>query len=129
MEARSQMCEQEILTARPEAGHKGAGLLALPKRIPAKMKSSETRCLLGGKGVWCVWVDTQASSARGLLSRPLVGIEITYGGISSGFPLTTCFDLPGLQPMFGVSQDPPICAQTSLSQDRSSHKSLCIAWH
>ena len=45
-------------------------------------------------------------------------------GFSSGFPLTNHFDLPGAQSIFGVSQDPSMCAHASLSQDGSYHKDI-----
>ena len=38
-------------------------------------------------------------------------------GISSGFPLVNHLALPGSESIFGLSQDPPLCACTSLSQD------------
>ena len=38
-------------------------------------------------------------------------------GISSRFPLANHFDLSGSQSLFGISQDPSMCAQASLSQD------------
>ena len=34
---------------------------------------------------------------------------------SSGFPLTNHFGLPGSETIFGISQEPPVCACTSLS--------------
>ena len=66
--ARSQRCEQETPATRPE----GPGLLALPKRIPAKMKSSETRKVFTGRkrSIVCVARHTHASSERGFLSPP-----------------------------------------------------------
>ena len=43
--------------------------------------------------------------------------ELLLWGISSGFLLAGHFDLPGSQFISGISQDPPMCAHTSLSQD------------
>ena len=37
--------------------------------------------------------------------------------LPSRFPLVNYFDLPGSQSIVGISQDPPICVHTSLSQD------------
>ena len=37
-------------------------------------------------------------------------------GISFGFPLANHFDLPHLQPIFGLSQDPSICAHAFLAK-------------
>ena len=48
---------------------------------------------------------------------PLWQFELPLWGISSGFPLASHFDLPGSQPLFGLSQDPPLRTHTSLSQD------------
>ena len=36
---------------------------------------------------------------------------------TSEFPLVNHFDLPGSQSIFGISQDPHMCAHASLSQD------------
>ena len=38
-------------------------------------------------------------------------------GVSSSFPLTRHSDLPGSQSIFGVSQDPSLCAHASVSQE------------
>lgn len=37
--------------------------------------------------------------------------------LSSGFPSADHFDLPGSESMFGIPQEPPVCAAISLSQD------------
>ena len=37
--------------------------------------------------------------------------------ISSGFPLASHLALSGSESIFGLSQDPPMCACVSLSQD------------
>ena len=52
--------------------------------------------------------------------------------ISSGFPLTNHFDLPGSQSIFGISQDMSMCVHTSLSQDGFYRKDvwvMSISWH
>ena len=55
---------------------------------------------------------------------PLWQLELPLWGISSRFPLANHFDLPGSQPIFGLSQDPPLCAHTSLCQDGFCCKGL-----
>ena len=47
-------------------------------------------------------------------------------GISSEFPLANHYDLTGSQSLSGVSQDPPMCAHTSLSQDESYWKGIWV---
>ena len=54
-----------------------------------------------------MWIDTwQAQRAR---VAPLWQFESLLWGISSGFPLTNHFDLPGSESISGVSQDLPMC--------------------
>ena len=43
--------------------------------------------------------------------------EFLLWGIPSRSPLANNFDLPGSRFISGVSQDPPMCAYASLSQD------------
>ena len=43
--------------------------------------------------------------------------ESLIWGISSGFPLTNHFDLPGSQSIFGMSLDSSMCAHASFSLD------------
>ena len=43
-------------------------------------------------------------------------------GISSGFPLTNHFDLPGSWSIFGISQDSPVCMHAPLGQGNSTRK-------
>ena len=43
--------------------------------------------------------------------------ELLLWVISPGFALANHFDLPGSQSIFGISQDPSMCAHASLSQD------------
>ena len=71
--------------------------------------SETVKCLLGGKRVQCMWIDTRADSER-------IAPSLTWG-ISSWFPLANHFDLPGSESEFGISKDPPMCVYTSLSQD------------
>ena len=62
-----------------------------------------------------------------MMSHALAELELLLCNISSVFPLASNFDLP--QSILGVSQDPPMCAHASLSQDELYCKSLWIAWH
>ena len=48
---------------------------------------------------------------------PLWQFELLLWVVFSRFPLANHFGLPGSQSLFGLSQDPPICAQASLRQD------------
>ena len=70
-------------------------------------------------GIDLMWIDTQASSERELLSHALWQFELLLASISSEFPLANNFDLPGSQSIFGISLDPLLCAHTPLSQDGS----------
>ena len=77
--------------------------MALQKRIPTKMESSETR---------------KRSTVRvgrhmgGLGERvtPSWQFESLLWGIPSGFPLANHLALPGSESVFGLSQGPPMCA-------------------
>ena len=68
-----------------------------------------------------MWIDTWADAERerGTLSWQF---ELRVWGISSGFPLTNYFDLPGSWSIFGISQDSPTCAHASLGQGNSTRK-------
>ena len=91
-------------------------LLLCRKEPPQRWKVvKQGMCLFGGKTVHCMWIDTQMDSERGLSSM-LVATWTTSMGDVSGFPLANHF--PGSQPILGVSQDPPMYAHASLSQDR-----------
>ena len=63
---------------------------------------------------------------------PLRQFESLLWGISSRFPLTNHFDLPDSKSVFGVSQDRPTCAGTSLCQDGFYRRGLWVvnvSWH
>ena len=45
-------------------------------------------------------------------------------GISSRFPLANHLALPGSESVFGITQGPPLCARTSLSQDGFQRRGL-----
>ena len=71
-----------------------------------------------------MWIDTQADSERvpELLSCPSWQCDLFLWSISTEFPLASHYDLLGSQPIFGASQESPVCAYTSLSQDGSYQK-------
>ena len=52
--------------------------------------------------------------------------ESLLRGISSRFPLANHRDLPGSKSVFGISQDLPMCARASLSQDGFYHRALWV---
>ena len=74
-----------------------------------------------------VWIETWAERLL-----PSWQFKSLIRGISSGFPLASHFDFSGSQSVFDVSQDPPMCAQASLSQDEFYCKGLWVmslSWH
>ena len=72
-----------------------------------------------------MWIDTWADAERerGTLSWQF---ELRVWGISSGFPLTNYFDLPGSQSTFSLSRDPSMCTHASLSQDAFHRRGLWV---
>ena len=80
----------------------------------------------GKKKVWYMWMDTQADSEGESLSCTLMAIWITFMGVSSKFPLASHFDLPSSRSIFGVPQDPSMCAHASLSQDGSYRRGIWV---
>ena len=101
--------KHQILAIRPVISDKGPS--ALQKRIPTKMESSETRKVFTRKKrVQYVSIDTRADS-----ESPWVTLswqfELVLWDIFSNH-----FDFPGSLFVFGVFQDCPMCAHTSLSQ-------------
>ena len=76
-----------------------------------------------------MWLDTWADSEESPCVaelHPRGSLNNFYGGISSGLPLASHSDLPGSQSIYGASQDPPMCVNTSLSQDGSYCKGLWV---
>ena len=59
-----------------------------------------------------VHVDRHTGGLRDRVTRSWQ-FESLLWGISSVFPLTNHFDLPGSESIFGVSQDFPMCAHIS----------------
>ena len=75
--------------------------------------------------------QTHGSSRRETLSPALTAVWITSWVISSRLTLASRFDLPGSPSIFGVSQDPPVCAHVSLSQNGFYWKGVWVEhpWH
>ena len=70
-------------------------------------------------------VDTGADSDRERhWDSPSWQFELLLWDISSNVPLANHSDLPGSQSIFGISQDPPMYASVSLSQDGSYRKGI-----
>ena len=61
--------------------------------------------------------------------NPHGGLNYFYGGLSSEFPLMNHLALPGSESVFGISQDPPMSAFTSLSKDGFQQRGLWVCWH
>ena len=84
----------------------GPGSFALQKKIPKEMGSSETsEVFIRRNRVQYVWIGTW------------VDLERVLWAISSEFPVANHFDLAGLEAIFGIPQEIPMCAHVSLSQD------------
>ena len=78
-----------------------------------------------------MWIDTQADSGRECLWTP-GGLNYFYGVFLLGFLRPVISDLPGSQFIFSISQDPPMCAHTTLSQDGFYWRGIWvenIPWH
>ena len=108
---------------------KGPGPLALEKRISTKTESSEASKVLMERKKSTVCVDRHTGEFR---ERDRVteshphGSELLLWSISSWFPLANQFDFPGSQSIFGISQEPSMCAHASLSQDGFYHTGTWI---
>ena len=64
--------------------------------------------------------------------RQICVLVVALWDISSTFPLASHFDLPGSESIFGITQDPPMCAYTPLGQDGFYPGGLwvvSITWH
>ena len=62
-------------------------------------------------------MDEHTSGLRESLSCTLLAVLITFMG--HFFPVSSgqSFDLPGSESVFGISQDPPMCAGSFLSKN------------
>ena len=113
-EAGSRQCKHQILAIRPVISNKDPS--ALQKRIPTKMESSEIcKVFTWRKRVQHVSIDTRTDS-----ESPWVTLswqfELALWDIFSRFSLANHFDFPGSLFIFGIFQDCPMGAHTSLSQ-------------
>jgi len=128
IEAGSRQWRRQILATRPVVRDKGPDPSALQKRISTETESTEASKVFirREKRVQYVWIDTWADSEGESLSCALVAVWIIFWGLFSSFPLANHFDLPGSQSIFGVSQDPPMCLHTSLSQDAFYPKGVWV---
>ena len=108
-------CSSEcgILTLRWEASDKALALQLCRNEFPQRQKIvKQVKYLLRGKRVHVD--DTQAGSER---VEPSWWFKLLLWGIPSGFPLTNHLALHSSESVFGISQDPPMSACTSLSKD------------
>ena len=104
--ARLWQLKHQILATRPVVSDKGPGPLALQKRISTKIESSETSKGLIKGGKCMVYVDRHMGKLRERVpeSHPCSSLNYFFGTFLLGFP--------GIK-----SQDSPMCAHLSLSQD------------
>ena len=118
-EAKSRQWENQILAIRPVVSDKALTLQLCRKEFLQRWKVvKQVKCLLRSKIVQSVWKDTRVLSGReSCWVAPSWQLESLLWGISSRFPLANRLNFPGSLSIFGISQDPPMCAHTSLSQD------------
>ena len=70
-----------------------------------------------------MWIDSERES-------PLCDSwNHLHGALSSRFPLANHFAFPGSEPVFSVTEGPPLCASTSLSQHGLQRRGLWEGWH
>ena len=118
--AGSRWWEHRILASRPVVSDKGPGLWLRRKEFPQRPRSvKQVNCLLGGKSVWYVWTDTRADSGwESHWAAPLWQFGLLLWDISSRFPLADHADLPGSQPVFGISRIfPCVCTHFLAKMD------------
>ena len=78
-------------------------------------------------------MDTHTGRLRGRVpeSQSPGSLNYFYGAFLDGFPLADHFGLHS-QPIFDISQDPQMCARTSLSLDGLYQKGIWVGnipWH
>lgn len=100
--------ERQILATIPVVSVKPCGPLALQKEFPHKKAVETGRVFIKNERAQCVKSDALVDSKEksGLV---VVGV-ILWQDISSGLPLAHHFTLSGSESIFGLAQDPPICA-------------------
>ena len=123
----SRQWKHQILITRPVVSDKGPGPSAMQKRISTKMESSEASTVfIKRKRVQYVWIGTWADSEGESLSCALVAVWSTFMRCFFQVSLVNHFGLPCSQSIFGISQDPPKCAQASLSQNGFYRKGIWV---
>ena len=125
----SRQWKHQILITRPVVSDKGPGPSAMHKRIPTKMESSEASTLfIKRKRVQYVWIGTWADSEREYLSCALVAVWSTFMRcffqvLWKKLIILVCL----VHSLYLVlSQDPPKCAQASLSQNGFYRKGIWV---
>ena len=104
-----------ILTTRLVVSDKALALWLCRKSISTKRESSETSSVYQEKKS-TVSEDRHTGGLREVVV-PSWWLESLLWGITSGFPLADHFHLPGSESIFGITQNPPVCTNMSLSQD------------
>ena len=99
----------------------------------AEKKSPQRQTVVKRKVFICrkkstVYVDRHMSKLRGKVpeSHTCGSLNHLHGHFFQVFFGHDHFDLPGSQTLFGISQDPPICRQASLRQDRFYRRGLWV---
>ena len=84
IEVRPRQWEHWILTTRPVASDKALALRLCRKEFPQRQRVvKQAKCLLGGKRVQYVWIDTLVGSER--QSCPPGSLNHLYGAFLPGF--------------------------------------------
>ena len=121
--------KHEILVSRPVVSDKSLALWLYRKAFPQRWKIvNRIKCVLRGKKVQYMWIDTGADLEGESLRCTLMASRLNhlYRVFFSGYPLANHSDLPGSQSIFGLSQDPSMCEYTSLSQDKFYCKGIWV---
>ena len=128
----SQQWERGIPATRPAVSDKSLALRLCRKRIPTKTESSETsKVYIRRTKKYSTCGQTHRRAQRKRVASSWQFKSLIWG-TSSVFPLTNHFDLPGSESVFGASQDLPVCARASLSQDVVYQRGLWVvslSWH
>ena len=118
--AGSQQWRQQTLATRPVVSDKGLWPFGFAEKNLYKLKSREASKVSIRREKSIIRVDRHMGRCRESLScavMQLCSLNYFYGVLLSRFPLANHFDLPGLQSIFGISQDPPICVHASFSRE------------
>ena len=121
--------EHRIPATRPVVSDKPWPYGSAEKEFPQRRKVvKQVKYLLGEKST--VRVDRHTGGWERV--APSWQFKSLIWDISSMLPLTNHFDLLGSVSIFGVSQDLPMCAGASLSQDGFCRRGLwvvSVSWH